>query len=430
MTSSGVLFEQALMIAIQAAKEYVEVVFGEVVVVRDLKGRIRLVLEMGRDTSQALALAERLSASLGAYGYEPSEALFFQDEMASLAQLLEAKLPVLEAPGVFLLDRQIIGHDWTRKPLNRASRNKRITFHGLKGGVGRSTALASWSWHLAELGLKILVFDLDLESPGLSSTLLPEEQRPDYGIVDWFVEDGVSQGDLIFPEMVVRSPLAAHSRGQILVVPAYGSKTGDYLAKLARCYADFSADGANSWAVRLNRLVEELEGKYAPDLVLFDSRAGLHDIAGVLITRMDAECFLFAVDSRQTWEGYEALFSRWNVLPDLVQTIRGRLQMVAGLIPDTGIDIYLESFKENAWDLFRDNLYDEVEVEDLDPFSYDLKDEEAPHVPLRIFWHRGLMEFDPLTNEANLRPVVESAYKTFFEKADGWLGQVVETSHA
>jgi len=98
---------------------------------------------------------------------------------------------------IWLLDRQIIGQDWMRAPLQRETENPRVTFFGIKGGVGRSTALAIWAWQLARQGKKVLILDLDLESPGVSSTLLPADYLPDYGIVDWFVEDGVGPKQIL-----------------------------------------------------------------------------------------------------------------------------------------------------------------------------------------------------------------------------------------
>jgi Mrp family chromosome partitioning ATPase len=57
-------------------------------------------------------------------------------------------------------------------------------FFSIKGGVGRSTALAATAWRLAQAGKRILVLDLDLESPGLSSSLLSPDRQPVYGITD------------------------------------------------------------------------------------------------------------------------------------------------------------------------------------------------------------------------------------------------------
>jgi hypothetical protein len=110
----------------------------------------------------------------------------------------------------------------------------RIVFFSIKGGVGRSTALAASAWAQAQAGQRVLVLDLDLESPGLSSALLPEERRPTYGIADWLVEDLVDNGDAVFEDMMATSTLA-HD-GEINVVPAHGRDPGEYIDGLAVTY--------------------------------------------------------------------------------------------------------------------------------------------------------------------------------------------------
>ena len=44
---------------------------------------------------------------------------------------------------------------------------KMVTFYSFKGGAGRTMALANVAWILASNGLKVLVVDWDLDSPGL-----------------------------------------------------------------------------------------------------------------------------------------------------------------------------------------------------------------------------------------------------------------------
>ena len=44
---------------------------------------------------------------------------------------------------------------------------KIVTFYSFKGGTGRTMALANVAWILASNGLKVLVVDWDLDSPGL-----------------------------------------------------------------------------------------------------------------------------------------------------------------------------------------------------------------------------------------------------------------------
>src|SRR5579859_4391068 len=50
---------------------------------------------------------------------------------------------------------------------------KIVTFYSFKGGTGRTMALANVAWILASNGLKVLVVDWDLDSPGLHKYLHP-----------------------------------------------------------------------------------------------------------------------------------------------------------------------------------------------------------------------------------------------------------------
>ncbi|GAA5261789.1 KGGVGR-motif variant AAA ATPase [Methanocalculus sp. MC3] len=417
--NKGVLFEEALSKATELAKNNPLPQLDELIYVRDLRGRIRLILS-GKcddysDEEQKIQLfAKSLSEQLGVYGYPPDQSILFAGDLMIGEEILVSpdRRLIAEGTGVklWLIDRQITGQDWMRQPLERTTRNQRVTFFGVKGGVGRSTALIIWAWHLAKKGKKVIIFDLDLESPGVSSTLLPNEHLPDYGIVDWFVEDGVGQGNIIQKEMVGISPISRELIGDLWIVPAYGRMTGDYLPKLARTYAESSESG-DSWGDRLQYLVEQIEVSHHPDIVILDSRAGIHDIAAVSVTRMDADALFFAVDSPQTWKAYSFLFENFNKSPSLKE-LRNRFRIVASMVPEVGRKQYMTGFTQNAWDLFMDYLYEETGDEDQDYFSYDLKDEDAPHHPLPIFWHRALQEFNPIASEYGIdEKTIEEAMK-------------------
>src|ERR1700742_4250867 len=53
------------------------------------------------------------------------------------------------------------------------SAGKVVTFYSFKGGTGRTMALANVAWILASNGLKVLVVDWDLDSPGLHKYFHP-----------------------------------------------------------------------------------------------------------------------------------------------------------------------------------------------------------------------------------------------------------------
>ncbi|WP_295400593.1 P-loop NTPase [uncultured Thiocystis sp.] len=303
-----------------------------------------------------------------------------------------------DRPVFRLIDRQITGQSWaTVSEHNAARASHRIAMYSLKGGVGRSTTTAVAAWHLARLGRSVLVLDLDLESPGLSASLLPTSSQPEFGIVDWFVEDAIGQGDAVIAHMSARAPMAQDLPGDVWVVPSHGADPGDFMAKLGRCYLDLPGHaGVEAWDRRLLRLLSVLEADKAPDVVLLDARSGFHDLASAVVTELADTVLLFAIHSEQTWSGYRLLFEHWQRY-GVAERIRERLQIVAALIPETDRDAYLSEFRERSWGIFRDHLYDELGAGEVDGFSFDLNDAPAPHRPLPIYWHRGIASLGSLT---------------------------------
>lgn len=302
---------------------------------------------------------------------------------------------------VRLLDRQVIGQDWLRtRRFHAEGHAPRVVFYGLKGGVGRSSALAMTAYRMAQQGKRVLLLDFDLESPGLSGLLLPAERVAAAGLVDWFIEDAVGQGSSVLNDLVSDSPLAEHTSGSIRVAAAMGQGEPAYLSKLARVYADVpSSDGPQSFADRMVRLVDLLEQQEKPDVVLIDSRAGLHDVAAVAIAGLATVALLFATDTVQNWQGYAQLFSHWQQRPAVLRQVRERLVMVQALQPESDTMSRSESFLQHAYELFYQHIYDQIDPGEEMPegaFSFDLHSQDAPHYPMRVRWNARFQEFDPL----------------------------------
>lgn len=411
-------FDEALERAIAFARDHRARLGGEVVIVRDLLGRIRLAL--GGDAEGVEALAGELSALLGAFS--PGVSQLFLPRAGMLAPSAVFEAPELRNldEGIRLLERWVIGADWLRAPLPRRSlKAQRLTFFGIKGGVGRSTALVAVARHLAERGERVLVVDLDLESPGVTASLLPEGARPSFGVVDWFVEGDVGQADEeLLRDLVATSPLAAGTTGEIRVVPAGGSVgTESYVSKLARVYA--SPVGSGDLAVRLARLLDALEAAEHPSWVLLDSRAGIHDLAAIAVTRLGATSLLFAVDTRQTWLAYRYLFATWQKDPLLVRRFRGGLRVVAAQVPETDRVPYLERLRDHASALFAEYLYDDASSDDDEAFNFDVGDPDAPHSPLPIYWRRELLDWDPTREPPTVTPAqAHEAFGALLEYLD------------
>lgn len=393
-----------------------------ILVNRDLNGRIRLVVEAAHNPADAATvehplhqLAAEIHANLGPHTLGLEQVLLFED---NLAELIDASNPfaLLDREGsalsnIHVADRLAQEATWeTISNPDDASRVPRVVFYSIKGGVGRSTALAACAWSLAASGQRVLVLDLDLESPGLSTSLLPQSRQPAYGITDWLVEDLVGNGDAVMEQM--HASLSTPQRGELIVVPSHGFEPGEYVSKLGRVWMPgFTAEGhRQNWSERLQRLISALEQKHQPSIVLIDSRAGIDEVASACVTDLAAQrIYLFAVDSLQTWMGYRMLFDHWR-LHGVAPIIREQLQVVGALIPTWGDGAFTQAthqLRENAYSLFSGSLYDEAWPEDdedadglssppADLFNFDLPDRTAPHNPCAIGWNQAFAAIESL----------------------------------
>jgi len=366
---------------------------GNLLINRDLNGRVRLILSESIEDNSELRkrlqpLLAEISEQLSPHAWPAERLVLFEEDLEAVIQ----GAPSYPLPGfeqVTVVDRLAAEADW--QSIEHEASGKRVVFFSIKGGVGRSSALAATAWSLAQSGKRVLVLDLDLESPGLSTAILPDEKQPKYGITDWLVEDLVDNGDEVMDYMTASSDLSRD--GEILVVPAHGDEPGEYISKLGRVWMPkVQANGNRErWSQRLQRLVNQLEAKYKPDVVLIDSRAGIDEVASSCLTDLGAQLILlFAIDGSQTWNGYRILFKHWK-RSHSIQAIRERLQIVSGLTPDTDTNAYLERLRENACDLFADTQYDDIGAGEVigESWNFEESDNTAPHSPWAVHWHRS-----------------------------------------
>ncbi|MBK1705831.1 KGGVGR-motif variant AAA ATPase [Halochromatium glycolicum] len=427
-----VRFHDALDIARDFAKEKLAG-FGPVYLIRDLVGRVSVAVDVPRAHLEARAtLSEALHHSLGAFGPGPDEAVQTRDDLLLPEEIFGGSESIRlddEPLAVYLVDRLMNNQDWLRTPLvDRAPLPTAVAF-SLKGGVGRSTTFAAWAHYLAGLAYKVLVVDLDLEAPGLQSLLLREapedprrDLRPDYGVVDWLVEGRVGQADPdLFEEMLGRVDLAPGTPGEIRVIPAFGKKTRDYVAKLGRAYLPvMGADGAErGFAEAVLELLKAGKGRAEPfDVALLDARAGMHDIGAAAVTRLGAHAFLFARDDSQTWTAYDHLFKhlRWSPaveygMPD--RDLRWRLTTVGAM--SGGMERDFDALRGHSYATWQ-SLYDEEQ--EPTPGTPEETDEGMPHWPLPVYSVddlRGASFQEP--DLAPARHVMERAFEGFFDTA-------------
>lgn len=395
--------------------------------VRDTAGSLTVVLpDDSLPAGEWTNLAKQLNEALRPYSTGPRRVLLQESELIDREQVLESEDRILiSTPDVWLVDQLLTNQDWIRKPLRNTPRVPTAVAFSVKGGVGRSTALAMCAWYFARQALDVLVVDLDLEAPGIGSILLAEP--PEIGLVDWMMEEMNGQGTAQLLETAIgESPISQGESGRVRVLAAHGRLAKNYIAKLGRVFAPtVLADGrVEGLADRLDRLLGCIgELSDPPQVVLVDCRAGMHDLGSAAVTRLGAEVLLFARDDKQDWWAYERLFDLLKHAPSVsggmgIDTdLRWKLKMVAAQTPprEDARRKYLDN-SYGAWNQFYD---DETAASGsrggFEPHVFGRDDIEAPHHPFFINFDVGVRGLSLV--DATARPewgFVEGIFLDFF----------------
>jgi tetratricopeptide (TPR) repeat protein len=190
---------------------------------------------------------------------------------------------------------------------------KIATFYSYKGGAGRTMALANVAWILASNGLKVLVVDWDLDSPGLHKYFHPFLDREKITVTPGVIElineyawaaisDEDRPGDWHLPyAQILRHAISVNWQhfpdGGTLDFVSAGRQNRDYASAVASVdwdnFYDRLGGGQFFDALRAN-----MKAHY--DYTLIDSRTGLSDIADICTVTMPdtlVDCFTLSDQS-------------------------------------------------------------------------------------------------------------------------------------
>jgi hypothetical protein len=451
----SVLFDDALPALIETLQEWGGESFVEQgTVLRDATGRLTF-FAAGRPPAPVLAeagaltRAERTSADeqehldplglriverLGAYAREDRPVVYPTDDGASPLLTSQERIPVrVGEQFCYLVDRRIVGTGWLAEPAATTSGPPRVVFASLKGGVGRSTALTVLAADLARRGRNVLVIDLDLEAPGLGHLLVEDGRLPDYGVVDFLVEDGIGGvGNDLLRRFVGTSQLTSSSGGVVDIMPAIGRRSEgapeNILAKLSRAMIeDVTESGTVSVGQQVSSMIDRIVALGSYDAVLIDSRAGLAELAAPAVIGLGATVLLFGTAQTQTIEGYRALFAALQLLAqrDAAQGRSAEWRLAlrpvyakAGLNAETA-----DRFRDEIYELYSEYLYD-AELEDqaeaqVASLRFTQQDRSAPHAPLTIPFNPAFLDFDPSRQPSQLTTAFyEQSFRPFLNELD------------
>ncbi|MEW5966546.1 MAG: hypothetical protein AB1720_06045 [Pseudomonadota bacterium] len=380
-------------------------------------------------------LGRRIVERLGAYARADRPVVYPIEDDASPILTSPERIPVkVGEQFCYLVDRRIVGTGWLAEPVAATTSGPpRVVFASLKGGVGRSTALTVTAADLARRGRNVLVIDLDLEAPGLGHLLLEDGRLPDYGVIDFLVENGVGGVDnSLLRRFVGKSQLTSSSGGVVDVIPAIGRKSEaapeNILAKLSRAMIeDVTETGTVSVGQQVSSMIDRFVALGSYDAVLIDSRAGLAELAAPAVIGLGATVLLFGTAQTQTIEGYRALFAALQLLAqrDAAQGRNSEWRLAlrpvyakASLSTDTA-----ERFHDDIYELYSEYLYD-AEVEDEvggqdAALRFPQQDSSAPHAPLMIPFNPTFVDFDPSRQPTHLTTAFyEQSFRSFLDAID------------
>jgi len=376
---------------------------------RDASGRLSFVADRApRDDNERETLSQALISSLGPYARTDRPISFRGDSGTEPILAAPERLPVQVGDGFcHLLDRRIVGAGWLEAPMVVQNEPPRVVFATLKGGVGRSTALAVAAADLARRNRNVLVVDLDLEAPGLGDLLLDGDRTPEFGTIDYLVENGIGGVSASSLDAYIGSSgLTAAGGGRVDVLPALGRRSLNYpeniLSKLSRAMIeDIVEDRAVPVAEKISSMISRITEREQYDAVLIDSRAGLSELAAPAVLGLGATVLLFGTAQKQTIEGYRALFGALRLLAQRDKEQQRDAEwrtMLRPVYAKASLDPRVsERFIDDMYELYSEHIYDAEGSGGDTPESlrFARDDVSAPHWPLIVPFSQSFVDFDP-----------------------------------
>lgn len=288
-----------------------------------------------------------------------------------------------------------------------------IVFYSFKGGLGRSTLLASLAIQRSRAGERVCVLDFDLDSPGVGTLLSADSEgrTARWGIVDFLLER--SQPELPLQDYHHRCDRVAGA-GEIVVFPA-GHLDEGYADKLARVDFDEPAGTISGLTDLLQRIRETIN----PQWVLVDARTGISEPAGQLLSGIAHLNALLGTTQEQSWQGLSRVVDRLGKDRVLANRSQAEMLLVQAMVPFGPAGALARTqFLARAEKEFTDRYYIETPDDGMEDDRFwdmrDLESLDAPHVPVPIEYEQKLATFGDIGEVADVLCV--GPYQTFAER--------------
>ncbi len=198
------------------------------------------------------------------------------------------------------------------------------TFYSYKGGVGRTLLLANVGMSLAQAGRRVLLWDLDVEAPGMHLIpALSPHPIPARGFLEW-LDDWQRQG-MARPTPRQLKALngcvceVPETEARLHILPAFGEKADFAALYQAIDWAAFLAReprlGLNLFRGAIDALAER--GRF--DHILLDARTGITDLGGLMAAVLPHVTVLVGSYGAQNCAGLASIYEA------LEPAVQGRL---------------------------------------------------------------------------------------------------------
>lgn len=389
-------FDEAKGSAVEAVRDWIGVLAPEVqaMLIVDLFGKLRLAL-WAVDDLDTEDLKQDLANRCGAWW---TDELLRVDALDKVTQQVyetawgDAQIDDEEAR-LRIHDRHRSRTAWFAKPVDPpwhapGDGPPIVVFYSFKGGLGRSTLLASFAIQRARLGERVCVLDFDLDSPGAGRLLSADVEgtTASWGVVDYLLERPSAESQL--SDYYHRCDRVAGS-GEIVVFPA-GRLDEHYADKLARVDFEESPEAHESG---LWKLLERVREELRPQWILLDARTGISEPAGQLLSGIAHLNVLLGTTNDQSWQGLNRVLDRLGAARVLGNQPQAEVIVVQAMVPagdmgkaaktqfaaraDTEFDIryYLSEDADQYWTID------------------DKGSQDAPHVAMPVDYDSRLASF-------------------------------------
>lgn len=292
---------------------------------------------------------------------------------------------------------------------------KVISFYSFKGGVGRTAALAHVAYILALRGKKVVIVDMDIEAPGMSTIFNPNVyQEPKFGLIDYFI-DRFSKGEEIEKRILITDVFSEvflnEIHGRLFIVPA-GILDIDYLGKVDGFKAHLVHSSSKDY---WNELVDDLNNHIKPDIILIDTRTGLNSWGALAILKISNSVVFFAYPNQENMHGLKV------IIKAMKEVGYNNYNIIFSRIHDDKIgkrkaEELWEQIKHDVFDEPTDN-YDEEIIPISEPIKiyYSSELAVADYYPIKNVHHI----FSPIANLVD-EEIEDSDLVTILSGTDRW----------